>query len=154
MLYRAVRPLLFTLDPETAHCLSLRSLDALTRLGAAPLVASVGPRIPVRVMGLNFPNPVGLAAGLDKNGEHIDALSALGFGFLEVGAATPRPQPGNPRPRLFRLPEAEALINRLGFNNGGVDVLVENIRRSRYRDRKSTRLNSSHTEQSRMPSSA
>jgi len=133
MLYRAVRPLLFTLDPETAHCLSLRSLDALTRLGAAPLVASVGPRIPVRVMGLDFPNPVGLAAGLDKNGEHIDALSALGFGFLEVGAATPRPQPGNPRPRLFRLPEAEALINRLGFNNGGVDVLVENIRRSRYR---------------------
>jgi len=133
MLYRAVRPLLFTLDPETAHCLSLRSLDALTRLGATPLVASVGPRIPVRVMGLDFPNPVGLAAGLDKNGEHIDALSALGFGFLEVGAATPRPQPGNPRPRLFRLPEAEALINRLGFNNGGVDVLVENIRRSRYR---------------------
>jgi dihydroorotate dehydrogenase len=84
-------------------------------------------------MGLDFPNPVGLAAGLDKNGEHIDGLSALGFGFLEVGAATPRPQPGNPRPRLFRLPEAEALINRLGFNNDGVDVLVENIRRSRYR---------------------
>ena len=131
MLYRAVRPLLFALDPETAHCLSLASLDALTRLGAA--VVSAPPRIPVRVMGLDFPNPVGLAAGMDKNGEHIDGLAAFGFGFLEVGAVTPRPQPGNPRPRLFRLPEAEALINRLGFNNGGVDALVENIRRSRYR---------------------
>jgi dihydroorotate dehydrogenase len=84
-------------------------------------------------MGLDFPNPVGLAAGMDKNGEHIDGLSALGFGFLEVGAATPRPQAGNSKPRLFRLPEAEALVNRLGFNNAGVDVLVENIRRSRYR---------------------
>ncbi len=133
MVYRAVRPLLFALDPETAHCLSLASLDALTRFGAASFVASAPPRIPVRVMGLDFPNPVGLAAGLDKDGEHIDGLSALGFGFLEVGAVTPRPQPGNPRPRLFRLPEAEALINRLGFNSGGVDVLVENIRRSRYR---------------------
>ena len=131
MLYRAFRPLLFALDPETAHCLSLASLDALTRLGAA--VVSAPPRIPVRVMGLDFPNPVGLAAGMDKNGEHIDGLAAFGFGFLEVGAVTPRPQPGNPRPRLFRLPEAEALINRLGFNNGGVDALVENIRRSRYR---------------------
>ena len=89
--------------------------------------------MPVRVMGLDFPNPVGLAAGLDKNGEHIDGLAALGFGFVEVGAVTPRPQPGNPRPRLFRLPEAEALINRLGFNNDGVEVLTENIRRSRYR---------------------
>lgn len=133
MLYRAVRPLLFALDPETAHSLSFRSLDVLTRLGAAQLVASATPRIPVRVMGLDFRNPVGLAAGLDKNGAHIDGLAAFGFGFLEVGAVTPRPQPGNPRPRLFRLPEAGALINRLGFNNGGVDVLVENIRRSRYR---------------------
>jgi len=133
MFYRAVRPLLFALDPETAHCLSLASLDALTRLGAESIVVSAPPRIPVRVMGLDFPNPVGLAAGLDKNGEHIDGLAAFGFGFLEVGAVTPRPQPGNPRPRLFRLPEAEALINRLGFNNGGVDALVENIRRSRYR---------------------
>jgi len=85
------------------------------------------------VMGLDFPNPVGLAAGLDKDGEHIDGLAALGFGFLEIGAVTPRPQPGNPKPRLFRLPEAEALINRLGFNNRGADVLVENIRRSGYR---------------------
>jgi dihydroorotate dehydrogenase len=133
MLYSAVRPLLFALDPETAHCAGLASLDALNRLGAASFFAAAAPRIPVRAMGLDFPNPVGLAAGMDKNGEHIDGLSTLGFGFLEVGAATPRPQAGNPKPRLFRLPEAEALINRLGFNNAGVDVLVENIRRSRYR---------------------
>jgi dihydroorotate dehydrogenase len=133
MLYSAVRPLLFTLDPEAAHCAGLASLDALSRLGAASFLATAAPRIPVRAMGLDFPNPVGLAAGMDKNGEHIDGLSALGFGFLEVGAATPRPQAGNSKPRLFRLPEAEALVNRLGFNNAGVDVLVENIRRSRYR---------------------
>jgi len=133
MLYRAVRPLLFALDPERAHGLSLKSLDVLARLGAASLAATRAPRVPVRVMGLDFPNPVGLAAGLDKDGRHIDGLAALGFGFLEVGAVTPRPQPGNPRPRLFRLPEAQALVNRLGFNNRGVDTLVENIRRARYR---------------------
>ena len=133
MLYRAVRPLLFALDPETAHRLSLKSLDCLRRLGAGSFLAAAAPRMPARVMGLEFPNPVGLAAGLDKDGEHIDGLGALGFGFLEVGAVTPRPQPGNPRPRLFRLPEAEALINRLGFNSLGVDALVENIRRSSYR---------------------
>ncbi|HTF13245.1 MAG TPA: quinone-dependent dihydroorotate dehydrogenase [Burkholderiales bacterium] len=133
MLYRAVRPLLFALDPETAHALSLKSLDVLARLGAVSLVASPVPRVPVRVMGLDFPNPVGLAAGLDKDGRHIDGLGALGFGFLEIGAVTPRAQPGNARPRLFRIPEAEALINRLGFNNGGVEALAENIRRSRYR---------------------
>ena len=133
MLYRAVRPLLFALDPERAHGLSLKSLDVLARLGAASLAATRAPRVPVRVMGLDFPNPVGLAAGLDKNGEHIDGLAALGFGFLEIGAVTPRAQPGNARPRLFRLPEAEALVNRLGFNNRGVDALVENIRGSGYR---------------------
>jgi dihydroorotate dehydrogenase len=133
MLYSAVRPLLFALDPEAAHCATLGSLDALNRLGAASFLATTAPGIPVRAMGLDFPNPVGLAAGMDKDGAHIDGLAALGFGFMEVGAVTPRPQPGNPRPRLFRLPEAEALINRLGFNNSGVDVLVENIRRSRYR---------------------
>jgi len=99
MLYRAVRPLLFALEPETAHRLSLKSLDVLTRLGAASLVAAPAPRVPVRVMGLDFPNPVGLAAGLDKDGEHIDALAALGFGFIEVGAVTPRAQPGNPKKR-------------------------------------------------------
>jgi dihydroorotate dehydrogenase len=139
MLYRAVRPLLFALDPETAHGFSLKSLDFLHHLGIASqflrpvLVAGSISQPTVRVMGLDFPNPVGLAAGLDKNGEHIDGLAALGFGFLEVGAVTPRPQPGNPKPRLFRIPEAEALINRLGFNNRGVDVLAENLRRSRYR---------------------
>lgn len=133
MLYRAIRPLLFALDAETAHSITLKSLDCLERLGAASLLAASAPRIPVRAMGLEFPNPVGLAAGLDKDGEHLEGLAALGFGFLEVGAVTPRPQPGNPRPRVFRLPEAQALINRLGFNSGGIDVLVENLRRSRYR---------------------
>src|SRR6266568_898647 len=133
MLYRAVRPFLFALDPETAHRFSLKSLDILARLGAASLVAASVPRLPVRVMGLDFPNPVGLAAGLDKDGEHLDALAALGFGFVEVGAVTPRAQPGNPKPRLFRLSKAGALINRLGFNNRGADILVENLRRSSYR---------------------
>ena len=139
MLYRAVRPFLFALDPETAHGFSLKSLDFLHHLGVASqllrpaLFAGSISQPTVHVMGLDFPNPVGLAAGLDKNGEHIDGLAALGFGFLEIGAVTPRPQPGNPKPRLFRIPEAEALINRLGFNNRGVDVLAENLRRSRYR---------------------
>jgi dihydroorotate dehydrogenase len=133
MLYRALRPLLFALDPETAHSITLKSLDCLERLGAASLLASAAPRIPVRAMGLEFPNPVGLAAGLDKDGEHLEGLAALGFGFLEVGAVTPRPQPGNPRPRVFRVPEAQGIVNRLGFNSRGVDALVENLRRSRFR---------------------
>jgi dihydroorotate dehydrogenase len=133
MLYRAVRPLLFALDPETAQRVSLKSLDALNCLGAASLASASLPRLPVRVLGLDFPNPVGLAAGMDKDGEHIDALAALGFGFLEIGAVTPRPQPGNPKPRVFRLPEAGALINRLGFNSRGIEAVVENLRRSRYR---------------------
>ena len=133
MFYRAVRPLLFALDPETAHDLSLASFDTLHRLGLARFAGCSAPPLPVRAMGLEFPNPVGLAAGLDKNGEHIDALASLGFGYLEIGCVTPRPQPGNPRPRLFRLPEAEAIINRMGFNNAGADRVVENIRRSRYR---------------------
>jgi dihydroorotate dehydrogenase len=133
MLYRAVRPLVFALDPEAANSFSLGCLELLTRFGATPLLACSVPRVPVRVMGLDFPNPVGLAAGLDKDGEHVDALAALGFGFLEVGAVTSRPQVGNPRPRVFRLREAEALINRLGFNSRGVDGFVENVRRSRYR---------------------
>jgi dihydroorotate dehydrogenase len=132
MLYRAVRPLLFALDPESANSFSLDCLDVIARVGAAPLFSCPAPRIPVRAMGLDFPNPVGLAAGLDKDGAHIGGLAALGFGFLEVGAVTPRAQPGNPGPRVFRLPEAEALINRLGFNSRGVDVFVENLRRSRH----------------------
>jgi len=133
MLYRAVRPLLFALDPETAHRLSLKSLNVLKRLGAASFVACAAPRVPVRVMGLDFPNPVGLAAVLHQAGEHLDALAALVYRFIEVGAVTPRAQPGNPKPRLFRLPEAAALINRLGFNSDGVAALAENVRRSRYR---------------------
>jgi len=133
MLYRAMRPFLFALDPEVAHRLSLVSLDTLQRLGLARLVAGTVPKLPVRTMGLEFPNPVGLAPGLDKNGEHIDALASLGFGFMEIGTVTPSPQPGNAKPRLFRLPQAEAVINRMGFNNIGVDRVVENVRRSRYR---------------------
>jgi dihydroorotate dehydrogenase len=126
MSYRLLRPLLFALEPERAHAVTLAALQAaaalkLTRLAVPPL-----PPAPTRVMGLHFPNPVGLAAGLDKNGEHIDALASLGFGFIEVGTVTPRPQPGNPPPRLFRIPEAAALINRMGFNNLGVDRLVRN----------------------------
>src|SRR3990172_10080850 len=133
MLYRATRPFLFGLDPEVAHRLSLVSLDTLQRLGLARLVAGTMPKLPVRTMGLEFPNPVGLAPGLDKNGEHIDALASLGFGFMEIGTVTPSPQPGNAKPRLFRLPQAEAVINRMGFNNIGVDRVVENVRRSSYR---------------------
>ncbi len=131
MLYEALQPLLFRLDGETSHDAALRALDVahalhLTR-PATPL-----PGKPVRVMGIEFPNAVGLAAGLDKNGAHIDALASFGFGFIEIGTVTPRPQPGNPRPRLFRLPQARAIINRMGFNNLGVDVLVENVRRARF----------------------
>lgn len=127
LLYRALRPLLFALDPETAHTLSMGGLDALHALGLARALAGKLPRIPVRALGLEFPNPLGLAAGLDKHGDHIDALGDLGFGFIEIGGVTPRPQPGNPRPRVFRLPEAEAIINRLGFNSLGLDHLVARL---------------------------
>ncbi|HZI82871.1 MAG TPA: quinone-dependent dihydroorotate dehydrogenase [Casimicrobiaceae bacterium] len=132
MLYPFVRPLLFTLDPETAHALTLVGLDAAASLGVAHLAVPPLRPSPVEAMGLSFPNRVGLAAGLDKNAAHIDALAALGFGFIECGTVTPRPQAGNPRPRLFRLPEADALINRLGFNNAGVDAFVHNVRRARF----------------------
>ncbi|HEX8013103.1 MAG TPA: quinone-dependent dihydroorotate dehydrogenase [Casimicrobiaceae bacterium] len=132
MLYPFFRPLLFTLDPETAHDLTLAGLDAAASLGVAQLVLRRQPPSPVEAMGLTFPNRIGLAAGLDKDAAHIDALAALGFGFIECGTVTPRRQPGNPRPRLFRLPQAEALINRLGFNNGGVEALVANVRRARF----------------------
>ncbi len=131
LLYRALRPLLFALDPESAHTLSMRGLDALHALGLARALAGAVPRIPVRALGLEFPNPLGLAAGLDKHGDHIDALGDLGFGFIEIGGVTPRPQPGNPRPRIFRLREAEAIINRLGFNSLGLDYLVENLKARR-----------------------
>ena len=131
MLYALARPLLFALDPETAHALTLELADAPLRLGLLR-VARV-PGAPVRAMGLEFPNAVGLAAGLDKNAAHVDALARLGFGFLEVGTVTPRPQPGNPRPRLFRLPAAQALINRMGFNNVGLDGFLENLARASWR---------------------
>lgn len=131
MLYSLFRPVLFSLDPETAHCITFNAIEKARRLGLLPgQPFACQPR---SVMGLDFPNPVGLAAGLDKDGEHIDALAALGFGFIEIGTVTPRPQPGNPQPRLFRLPQANAIINRLGFNNHGVDKLVANVKRSNYR---------------------
>ena len=130
MLYALARPLLFALDPETAHLLTLALADAPLRFG---LLRARVPNYPVRALGLEFPNPVGLAAGLDKNAAHIDALAALGFGFIEVGTVTPRPQPGNPRPRMFRLPTANALINRLGFNNVGLAAFVENVQRRSWR---------------------
>ncbi|MEW5768926.1 MAG: quinone-dependent dihydroorotate dehydrogenase [Pseudomonadota bacterium] len=131
--YALLRPLLFRLDPEAAHNLTLAGLRRLHGLGLLKPFVPVVPPLPTRVMGLDFPNPVGLAAGLDKNGEAIDALADLGFGFIEVGAVTPRPQPGNPRPRVFRLPAAQAIINRMGFNNLGVDHLLANLARTRYR---------------------
>jgi dihydroorotate dehydrogenase len=132
MLYRLARSALFQLDPEVAHDVALKSL---ARLGpAASLLATGGAgQESVSMMGLTFPNPVGLAAGLDKNGAYVDALAALGFGFIEVGTVTPRPQPGNPKPRLFRLPEHEAIINRMGFNNDGVEQLLRNVARAAFR---------------------
>ena len=132
-MYRLLRPALFQLDPETAHHLTLGSLNALYSLGLSGIIAPHPAADPRTVMGLVFPNPVGLAAGLDKNGNCIDGLAALGFGFIEIGTTTPLPQPGNPKPRLFRLPRANAIINRMGFNNDGVDKLVENVRRADYR---------------------
>ena len=132
MLYSLLRPALFSLDPEDAHGLTLSSLDIAQRLGLLNLLPRATGK-PLRVMGLDFPNAVGLAAGLDKDGAHINALAALGFGFIEIGTVTPRPQPGNPKPRLFRLPAAEALINRMGFNNLGVDNLVKNVEASGFK---------------------
>ena len=133
MLYDFARPFIFTLDPETAHHVTFSNLDRAHALG---LTCLLRPRVaddPVEAMGLAFPNPVGLAAGLDKNAAHIDALADFGFGFIEVGTVTPRPQPGNPAPRLFRLPKATALINRMGFNNDGLDRFVANVAASRAR---------------------
>lgn len=132
MPYPLLRKALFALDAETAHGLALDGMSLLNGIGLSGLLAKPVPAAPVEVMGLRFPNPVGLAAGLDKNGDHIDALAALGFGFLEIGTITPRPQPGNPKPRLFRLPQAEAIINRMGFNNAGVDHLLARVRAARF----------------------
>ena len=133
--YALTRPFLFGLDPEQAHELTL---GALARIQHTPLVCAVSQtRVddPVTLAGLKFPNRVGLAAGLDKNGRCIDGFSAMGFGFVEVGTVTPKAQPGNPKPRMFRLPEAHALINRLGFNNEGLDTFIANVKRSNFRKR-------------------
>jgi dihydroorotate dehydrogenase len=132
-MYSMLRPLLFRLDPETAHHLTLGGLKTIHALGLSGLIARRPADDPRTVMGLTFPNPVGLAAGLDKNGECIAGLASLGFGFIEIGTVTPLPQPGNPRPRLFRLPQAQGIINRMGFNNDGVDKLIENVQRADYR---------------------
>jgi dihydroorotate dehydrogenase len=131
LLYALTRPLLFSLDPETAHNLTLPALRRAAALGLTGVLRKPAPD-PRTVMGITFPNPVGLAAGLDKDGAYIDGLAALGFGFIEVGTVTPRAQAGNPKPRIFRIPAAQALINRMGFNNGGVDAFVANVQRSRF----------------------
>jgi dihydroorotate dehydrogenase len=132
MFYPAIRKVLFQFDAETIHELTIKGLKST---GSTPLNALYKQRVakkPVTVMGINFPNPLGLAAGLDKNGECINAFAAMGFGFIEVGTVTPRPQPGNPKPRIFRLPEANAVINRMGFNNKGVDYLVSQVRSAKF----------------------
>jgi dihydroorotate dehydrogenase len=131
-MYPIFRDLLFRLDAETSHELSLDLLGAAERLRLLGLLTPSVPSAPVDVMGLTFDNPVGMAAGLDKNGDYFNALGALGFGFVEIGTITPRPQPGNPQPRLFRIPEAQAIINRMGFNNKGVDHLVAQVKNRRY----------------------
>jgi dihydroorotate dehydrogenase len=131
LLYALARPFLFSLDPEAAHNLTLPWLKRAAAFGITKVLPQPKPD-PRTVMGLRFPNPVGLAAGLDKDGAYIDGLAALGFGFIEVGTVTPRAQPGNPLPRMFRLPQAKAIINRMGFNNGGVDAFVANVQASKF----------------------
>ena len=132
MLYSLIRKFFFSLDPELAHGLGMNGVEFLNRAGIACLLAKPVAADPVTLMGLSFPNPVGLAAGLDKNGEYIDALASLGFGFIEIGTVTPRPQPGNPKPRMFRITEKQAIINRMGFNNHGVDQLLANVAKSKF----------------------
>lgn len=130
-MYSLVRPILFRFDAEKAHHFTLNSLRTAEKLGLLPKVNSH--TRPTELMGLQLPNPVGLAAGLDKNGEYIDAFAALGFGFVEIGTVTPKPQPGNPQPRLFRVPEHQGIINRMGFNNHGIDAMIRNIENSRFK---------------------
>ena len=132
MLYPLIRKFFFSLDAETAHGLGMAGVSFLNSSGLAGLLTKPVTACPVEVMGLKFPNPVGLAAGLDKNGDYIDGLARLGFGFIEIGTITPRPQDGNPRPRMFRVPAAQGIINRMGFNNAGVDRLLENVRAAEF----------------------
>ncbi|MGO3769557.1 quinone-dependent dihydroorotate dehydrogenase [Halomonas sp. KG2] len=132
-MYNFARSLLFRLDPEASHGLALGALDTLHRVGGVQRVYGEPVSDPVELMGLRFSNRVGLAAGLDKNADHLDALGALGFGFVEVGTVTPKAQPGNPKPRLFRLAGHEAIINRFGFNNKGVEHLVAQVKKRHYR---------------------
>lgn len=131
-MYTLLRRILFTLPPETAHRVALCGLDLAAGSGLLKPFVHPPRDFPVRVMGLDFPNPVGLAAGLDKNADHLQGLGALGFGFIEVGTVTPQPQPGNPAPRMFRLPEHGAIINRMGFNNEGLEHLVGKVANRRY----------------------
>lgn len=132
-MYSLMRSLLFSLPPEASHRVALGGLDAAASLGILKSLVPPPAPLPVKVMGLDFANPVGLAAGLDKNADHLRGLGALGFGFIEVGTVTPLPQPGNPAPRLFRLPARQAIINRMGFNNEGLDHLIERVAHRRYR---------------------
>ena len=126
-MYKLFRRILFLLPAEASHDLALFSLSITNKIGLLNLLASTPTQTPVTVMGIEFPNKVGLAAGLDKNGKYIHALSKFGFGFIEVGTVTPKSQPGNPKPRLFRIPKAHAIINRMGFNNHGIDTLIQNV---------------------------
>ena len=132
-IYSIAKPLLFQLDAEKAHDLTLTSLRFAEKAGLLSLYPSAPKCQPKTVMGIEFPNSVGLAAGLDKNGVVIDGMAALGFGFIEIGTVTPRPQPGNPKPRLFRVKQAQGIINRFGFNNLGVDQLIQNVQAAKYR---------------------
>jgi dihydroorotate dehydrogenase len=132
-MYSLIRKVLFCLDAETSHDFSLEMMGAGERLGLVKAFSKTLADQPVEVMGIQFPNPVGLAAGLDKNGDYFNALGNLGFGFVEIGTVTPRPQPGNPQPRLFRLPKVNGIINRMGFNNKGVDHLIEQVKKRRFK---------------------
>ncbi|MFT6189973.1 MAG: dihydroorotate dehydrogenase [Oleispira sp.] len=131
--YGLVRKVMFKMSGETSHELGLDMLGAAERLSLLSYIAPKIPDCPVEVMGITYPNPVGLAAGLDKNGDYIDAFARLGFGSIEIGTITPRPQPGNPKPRLFRLADKQAIINRMGFNNKGVDHLVEQVKKAKFK---------------------
>ncbi|MDP2522571.1 quinone-dependent dihydroorotate dehydrogenase [Neptunomonas phycophila] len=133
MFYSLAKSLMFSMDAERSHNLALGGMNLAASLGVPSLLGAEKLDMPVEVMGIRFPNPVGLAAGLDKNGTAIDGLAALGFGFVEIGTVTPRPQVGNLKPRLFRIPEHNAIINRMGFNNHGVDALLANVDRARYK---------------------